>query len=367
MTDTALSPRLRHLLIREDQHGRLLLPDPRPSYPGARPPAGAERRVSDLSRLLNEGPTARPAPLRMSPPHHTRPSPPRPATAYPTAPMTAPVDRTHYHTHEARPELPRRHSSTPYEINPITNRIVYREYDFSPIGSRAPISRTTKACNACRSRKVRCDAGGGAAGTEPVTCSRCKEAGVECVYSGVQKKRGPCPGTTRPSLAQRRRGSQKSLTTDSPIPPTVPPVPAMTSKSSVQSMSVSTPPDISPPRTARSSYGFRPRVHIAPLHSSHPPAMRSARLHGEWSRPSSAKSHGPMHHAQHYPVQQYDQRDADAAYAHHRQQHRTADRMFAADYSMGTYDLAREHHGGSERNLPPLRAAVDTARYEPPR
>lgn len=59
--------------------------------------------------------------------------------------------------------------------------------------SRAPISRTTKACNACRNRKVRCDAGGPGA-PEGQMCGRCRDAGLECVYSGVQKKRGPCPG-----------------------------------------------------------------------------------------------------------------------------------------------------------------------------
>ncbi|ORX41073.1 hypothetical protein BD324DRAFT_36571 [Kockovaella imperatae] len=61
------------------------------------------------------------------------------------------------------------------------------------MGSRAPISRTTKACNACRTRKVRCDAGG-LPGGQPGTCSRCRESGVDCVYSVIQKKRGPCPG-----------------------------------------------------------------------------------------------------------------------------------------------------------------------------
>ena len=69
----------------------------------------------------------------------------------------------------------------------------------NPTSSRAPISRTTKACNACRSRKVRCDAGGQAAalvGTE-MPCSRCKDAGLTCVYSAQQRKRGPTPGSRR--------------------------------------------------------------------------------------------------------------------------------------------------------------------------
>jgi hypothetical protein len=270
--------------------------------------------------------------------------------------MTAPIRSAH--PAETRPELSRRHS-TPYEVNPLTNRIVYREYDFSPIGSRAPISRTTKACNACRARKVRCDAGGGAAGAEPATCSRCKEAGVDCVYSGVQKKRGPCPGTTRPSLAQRRRGSQKSLTTDSPIPSTVPPVPAMTSKSSVQSVSISTPPEISPPRTARSSYGFPPPPPVpGPLQ----PAMRSAPA-GEWSRPGSAKApvhaYAPVHYPHGRPY------DHDPAYDYYREP-RHAERMFAADYTMARSHEAHGPEHFASRSLPPLRAAAD-ARYDPAR
>jgi len=119
-------------------------------------------------------------------------------------------------TAASRPDLLRRHSSQPYEYSPASRPAPYLvpamsapgpSYtnhghspsshhldEYSPlIGSRAPISRTTKACNACRSRKVRCDAGGLPNG-EPGTCSRCKESGVSCVYSGPQKKRGPCPG-----------------------------------------------------------------------------------------------------------------------------------------------------------------------------
>jgi hypothetical protein len=75
----------------------------------------------------------------------------------------------------------------------------------TPGSSRAPISRTTKACNACRSRKVRCDAGGQAAalvGSE-MPCSRCKDAGLTCVYSAQQRKRGPTPGTRRGESATK--------------------------------------------------------------------------------------------------------------------------------------------------------------------
>lgn len=363
MTDTTLSPRLRHLLIREDTQGRLVLPDPRigglpPILP--RPAVGIDRRGSDITRLLNISPP----PTRVA-----RPSPPRPATAYPSAPMTAPIDRAQ-HMHDARPDMARRHSSNPYEINPVTNRIVYKEFDFSPIGSRAPISRTTKACNACRARKVRCDAGGGPAGAEPGTCSRCREAGVDCVYSGIQKKRGPCPGTTRPSLAQRRRTSQKSLTGDSPnLPPTVPPVPPMTSKSSIQSLSISTPPDMSPPRTARSSYGFPPpQMYQGPAIRTAPGPTPAdwARMHKQpTSAPAqrTAYDHGP-----------FDHRGAEYGYPP-----RPAERMFSADYTMAADNRIMERREsearrgeevgpfGSGRNLPPLRVAVTTPQFAPGR
>lgn len=77
--------------------------------------------------------------------------------------------------------------------------------------SRAPISRATKACNACRSRKVRCDAGGpesSAAGKE-LPCTRCNDSGIQCVYTGSQRKRGPAPGANRPG--QRRKSSMLEL------------------------------------------------------------------------------------------------------------------------------------------------------------
>lgn len=77
--------------------------------------------------------------------------------------------------------------------------------------SRAPISRATKACNACRSRKVRCDAGGpkSSAAGEELPCTRCKDSGIQCVYTGSQRKRGPAPGANRPG--QRRKPSSLEL------------------------------------------------------------------------------------------------------------------------------------------------------------
>lgn len=134
-----------------------------------------------------------------------------PPSRYPPTPQSAPLPIAHQRSHypydnrhsvsgplPPRPDLFRRHSSHPYEYHPASQPAPFvGDNDLSPsFGSRAPISRTTKACNACRNRKVRCDAGGSEsmATSEPSTCSRCREAGIECVYSGAQKKRGPCPG-----------------------------------------------------------------------------------------------------------------------------------------------------------------------------
>jgi hypothetical protein len=238
---TALSPRLAHLLIHEDRStGRLLMPDgtkvaekkreygnklsppispslhpeqSTPALPLIVPPKDfrPDRRSStSILHLLNETPpiagsSSRPPPLKLSsnsPPHSSRDLthyvPPhsapvlsastRPRTEYQPSVMLSPA--------QSRPDMFRRHSAHhPYE-SPSAQSPRYDPSsadDFTASGSRAPISRTTKACNACRSRKVRCDAGGLPNG-EPADCGRCREAGVECVYSGPQKKRGPCPG-----------------------------------------------------------------------------------------------------------------------------------------------------------------------------
>ncbi|WVR08563.1 hypothetical protein IAU60_005618 [Kwoniella sp. DSM 27419] len=208
-----------------------------------------------------------------------------------------------YSSSVARPGLLRRHSSHPYESSasprPTTAYATGPIFDaeYAAMGARAPISRTTKACNACRSRKVRCDAGGGDMGP----CSRCRESGVQCVYTGVQKKRGPCPGTARPSISKPRRPS-----THSQHPPSH--RNSVASINSVQSYVV-TPPD-EQAYTSRTSYGFpalpAPPPHVQGYHGmapavapSHPPADPA-----EWSsvapgaakhRPGTASGPGYSH------------------------------------------------------------------------
>jgi hypothetical protein len=107
--------------------------------------------------------------------------------------------RTPEGTRLRRLELLRRHSFLPYKFNAaLQGKIAYRQLVYPTFGadcSRGPIRRATKACNACRQRKVRCEAArNGNPGEEPSKCSRCRVAGVECVFSDVLKRRGPCPG-----------------------------------------------------------------------------------------------------------------------------------------------------------------------------
>jgi hypothetical protein len=263
-----MSPRLRHILIQKSQRTSDHVPPPtlvsssRECSPSCSPDPSyisLHEKTSPLSPI-NSGMGDRPsqsifgllnALVVESPPSSAGSISPRnntdeldktvPVQRIPLPLMSAPISSSHRlaffpRDHRPsvdmpqplvhRPDMLRRHSSHPYELNPATNRLIYREFDFSPVGSRTPISRTTKACNACRSRKVRCDAGGhnGEAGI----CSRCREAGIECVYTGLQRKRGPCPGMSRsgPSVP-RQRPAQRAGTP---------------------------PPDLSPARDSASSY-----------------------------------------------------------------------------------------------------------------
>jgi hypothetical protein len=129
-------------------------------------------------------------------------SPPPSRQSYDHRPPTAPHPDLY-----GRPDMGRRHTYHPavyeypvYEMGvPVGYHPAFIGVPFDGgMGTRAPISRTTKACDACRSRKVRCDAGGMPGSTG--TCSRCRESGRLCVYTATQKKRGPTPG--RPARSQ---------------------------------------------------------------------------------------------------------------------------------------------------------------------
>ncbi|KAH8735247.1 hypothetical protein BGZ61DRAFT_473857 [Ilyonectria robusta] len=67
---------------------------------------------------------------------------------------------------------------------------------------------TTQACEACRRRKVKCDA-------VPPQCSNCRALGLDCEYSTRRKKRGPKP-RTRSGLGPGDVSSSEAIT--SPVP-----------------------------------------------------------------------------------------------------------------------------------------------------
>lgn len=385
MSDTSLSPRLRHLLIQEDRRtGALILPAPTlvcPREDVSPPPfspdyfplqqklpptlslAPIDRRPSHISNLLNNLSVRSRSSSGSVSPRESHLTPTEPMQRLPSTPLSAPIITTErspfFHRPSVdnantagphRPDIYRRHSAQPYEINPATNRIIYREFDFSPVGSRAPISRTTKACNACRSRKVRCDAGGQAG--EMGTCSRCREAGVECVYTGQQKKRGPCPGSARPGTGQRRASQKVGSTGDrspvyeqrmsfAPLPPIVPSHTAL-------------PPLSFPPGQPPSSSGWtstQPRPLSKPLPS---PSIAS--------RPPSSSATSPR--TLHRKPSLVSWHPADIP------EERTT--MFEDQYSVGVMNdvpgetetfhlrpLTGSAFGGDGRSLPPLRMAID--------
>lgn len=208
--------------IEQDKHHRHR---PSSSHPSRPPPATFPIIEHNQSTYFEEWPRLPPTP---GPMETCNPAPPSFSEFHPYHGPTAPYmphvikrpgiyrrHSSHSNEHQSlyplpiHPSLYRHSAPHPFSVTPSTGFNVplpppppltaYAngpyEPDFRASGARVPISRTTKACNACRNRKVRCDAGaanGGRAGETP--CTRCKESDLECVYTNVQKKRGPCPG-----------------------------------------------------------------------------------------------------------------------------------------------------------------------------
>ncbi|WRT70665.1 uncharacterized protein IL334_007663 [Kwoniella shivajii] len=264
-----------------------------------------------------------------------------------------------------RPGLLRRHSSHPYEYSPaqrpstayVTGPIY--EVDYAGMGARAPISRTTKACNACRSRKVRCDAGGGDMGA----CSRCVESGTACIYTGAQKKRGPCPGTARPSISKPRRPSTQSQISSH-----------RSSVASVQSIQsyVLTPTDEQPPWSSRSSYGFPP----PPTAFTHPDPSEWSSVAPSKSRPSTAIP--ATRHSISAPVGDNLRPSSSSvnSWAHNETGPDIGRNMFDRDYVLGPRSNDRnlkmtttatidssDRLGIEPRALPPLRVAINQGSF----
>ncbi|KIW15776.1 hypothetical protein PV08_05826 [Exophiala spinifera] len=68
-------------------------------------------------------------------------------------------------------------------------------------GDKRKRSKTSRACDECRRKKVRCDAPTEADGT-PKTCSNCQKAGATCEFERKPMKRGPSKGYIK-ELAER--------------------------------------------------------------------------------------------------------------------------------------------------------------------
>ncbi|KAL2441120.1 hypothetical protein ABEF95_012261 [Exophiala dermatitidis] len=80
--------------------------------------------------------------------------------------------------------------------------------DESPVQTQSPQagdkrkrSKTSRACDECRRKKVRCDAPTEADGT-PKTCTNCQKAGAVCEFERKPMKRGPSRGYIR-ELSER--------------------------------------------------------------------------------------------------------------------------------------------------------------------
>ncbi|KIW45041.1 uncharacterized protein PV06_03462 [Exophiala oligosperma] len=68
-------------------------------------------------------------------------------------------------------------------------------------GDKRKRSKTSRACDECRRKKVRCDAPTEADGT-PKTCTNCQKTGVTCEFERKPMKRGPSKGYIK-ELAER--------------------------------------------------------------------------------------------------------------------------------------------------------------------
>ena len=136
-----------------------------------------------------------------------------------TAPLPIrPISPRH---HYAPPDLSRRHSEMPPHTYaqsyapqpqppPAHSRPSTSYESVPPAGTDGkpgtkpgePIERATKACNTCRDKKIRCYQqleSSRQGDSPPPPCKRCHDKGLECVWTEVQKKRGPLPGSTRPA------------------------------------------------------------------------------------------------------------------------------------------------------------------------
>ena len=102
-------------------------------------------------------------------------------------PSTSSAPPRYSHPYERRGSSTSSNTSPPSPTRPSTSSAS----NGSANAGRAPISRTTRACDNCRARKTRCLESEGGEGS---CCGRCRDMGLECAWSGGGKKRGPVAG-----------------------------------------------------------------------------------------------------------------------------------------------------------------------------
>ncbi|KAI0403256.1 hypothetical protein F4802DRAFT_616881 [Xylaria palmicola] len=88
------------------------------------------------------------------------------------------------------------HESLDHLAQQYASRIQQNSQDYIPPRKRSKVSR---ACDECRRKKVKCDAGS-ETGEEP--CSNCRRSSIRCLFSRIPQKRGPSKGYIK-ELADR--------------------------------------------------------------------------------------------------------------------------------------------------------------------
>jgi hypothetical protein len=91
--------------------------------------------------------------------------------------------------HQYHHEQPQLHAAH-LQASPHTDSMA-GQYSASPDTSNRKRAKTTRACDECRRKKIRCDAETESGDQQ---CSSCKRIGTRCQFSRVPMKRGPSKG-----------------------------------------------------------------------------------------------------------------------------------------------------------------------------
>lgn len=155
-------------------------------------------------------------------------------------------------------------------------------------------SKVSRACDACRRKKIRCDAElSSSMQTVTKICNNCVKNNEKCTFSRVPLKRGPSKGYIRDledKLESSSRTRKKSYLLDSKSQPL--PYPNSMQRNSVTGITTTSPPTTS---TAMSKSGSGSHIVLPPLIGSYPqpkinvlpPAVTSVKNIEQGSNPSS--------------------------------------------------------------------------------